>query len=73
MKLNLDSHTVDIPCPGCGKKVAKTIGWLKTHPKFDCACGQPIAVDLSQFKQGLAGAQKSMDSIDAALRKIGKR
>lgn len=73
MKLNLDSATVQLPCSACGQKLAKTVGWLKLHPKFTCSCGQPIEVDLSQFQQGEARVQKSLDSLAASVRKIGKR
>ena len=73
MKLNADSHTITLPCPGCGKKHTQTVRWLKAHKQITCACGASIAVDLTKFDQGIATAQKSVDSLEATLRKLGKR
>lgn len=73
MKLNLDSHTIDLPCSGCGQKHKKTLGWLKAHQQFTCGCGASITVDLTQLEQGLARANKSLDGLKAAFGKLGKR
>jgi predicted RNA-binding Zn-ribbon protein involved in translation (DUF1610 family) len=73
MELKIDSHTVDIPCPSCGKKTAQTIGRLKAQPKFTCTCGQSVTVDLAQFKKTVAAVQKRLDDLQAQLRKFGKR
>lgn len=73
MKLNLDSQAIDLTCSSCGQKSTQTIGWLKQHGQFTCACGQGITVDLSQLEHGLAATQKALDGISAALGKFGKR
>lgn len=73
MKLNLDSHSVDIACPSCGKKQAHTIGRLKAHPDVSCPCGATIKVNLEKFDKGIAEAQKSIDDFQATLRKLSKR
>ena len=70
MNLNLDSHTIELPCSACGQKLQKTIGWLKAHRQFDCTCGKPITVDLTQFEQTERTLQKSLDGLSAAF---GKR
>lgn len=72
MELNVDSLTVDIPCPACGQKTQQTIGWLKAQRQFSCACGQAITVDLSQLKQAVVGAQKLLDHFSTHLRNIAK-
>lgn len=73
MKLNLDSHTLDLPCGGCGKKHSKTLAWLKANKQITCDCGATTTVDVSKFEQGLATAQKSLDGLQATLGKLGKR
>lgn len=73
MELNVDSHTVDIPCPACGQKTQETIGGLKAQPHFTCVCGQAISVDLSKVEQAVFGAQKLLDDFSAGLGKIAKR
>lgn len=49
MKGVLESKKIDIPCEKCGRKSPKTIGWLKTHKQFTCACGTRIHVDSRDF------------------------
>lgn len=73
MKLIADSHAITLPCPGCGQKHSKTVGWLKAHKHISCVCGARIDVDLTKFDQGIATAQKGLDDFEATLRKLGKR
>jgi hypothetical protein len=53
----LDSVTVDIPCPNpnkCGHKIAAKIGQLKRNPKLRCSkCKFEFSVDARQFRNTL--------------------
>lgn len=72
--MDLNSHTIDIPCPHCGKKFPETIGRLKQNPKLPCPhCGAVIAVKADQLRDGLKAVDKSLDKLRATLGKFGKR
>lgn len=60
MPLQLNDQSVNIPCPACGQHTAQTVGGLKKQPSFVCACGQPIRVDLTQFKKDVARANRAL-------------
>jgi hypothetical protein len=62
----LDSGRVDLPCPECGYKNRKTVGWLKTHNQFVCAGCRKVTIDTRGFRQG-------MRKVDAELDKLTKR
>lgn len=73
MKLDLDSQPITFPCPGCKKKITEKIGRLKRDPKITCpGCGQGILIDGKELRRGIDAAQKSLDSVAASLRKLGK-
>ena len=72
-KLDFDSRRIDIPCGGCGTQFTQTIGWLKHHGAFTCACGARNVVDSTKFDQGVASAQKALDDLRAKVRRLGKR
>ena len=56
-----DDQTLDIPCPDCGKKAEKSVGWLKANKKFTCSgCGQTIDLQSDQFRRELAKAEKAL-------------
>ena len=73
MKLDIESHRIGIPCPSCGQKRTETIAWFQRHLQYTCACGQSIAIDTTQLKQGIATAQKALDDFAASIAKLGKR
>ena len=69
----MDSASIDIPCPGCGQKVSKTIGWLKSHPNLVCpGCGAAIRVDPDQLRKITDGVNKALDNLRRTLGKLGK-
>ena len=57
----------------CTEQHTQTVGWLKAHRQITCTCGASFNVDLKKFDQGIATAQKSLDDLEATLRKLGKR
>lgn len=74
MKLDLDSHRIDLKCPGCGHKLSETIGRLKRNPTLTCSgCGQEIAVKADELKRGIDSVQRSLDQLTRSLGSIGKR
>ena len=42
----LDNQSIEIPCPDCGHKTAKTVGWIKANKKFICRCGAQINLEI---------------------------
>lgn len=45
----LDDEPVEIPCPKCGAKHQKTIGWLNVNDRFACSCGVTITLDKQEW------------------------
>lgn len=56
----LDSAAIDVPCPQCGKKHKKTVGWLKTNKRIACGCGGNVTVDPSRFRREIAKAERDL-------------
>jgi transcription elongation factor Elf1 len=51
MKNALDSATVELPCPHCGKKSRETIGALKTKTNITCRhCGKKSRETIGALK-----------------------
>lgn len=69
----LDNQTIDIDCPACGHKSRKTVGWLKAHRDFACACGQTIHIEADQFRREIAKVDKAVDDLLRKLDGFGKR
>lgn len=73
MKLDLDSQPMSLTCPGCSRKLQEKLGRLKRDPTVKCpGCQQPIKIEAASLRKGLASAQKSLDSLVAAVKRIGK-
>ncbi len=72
MKLDIDSHTVGIPCPNCGEKVEETIGRLKTDPNLTCGCGAVIQVDAKDLRSGIDQIERSLNELRRTFRNLGK-
>lgn len=68
-----DDAAISIPCPGCGEKTEKTIGWLKTHNHFACpACQKIITLEKEKLLSGLKSAEKSIADFQRSIAKLGK-
>jgi predicted RNA-binding Zn-ribbon protein involved in translation (DUF1610 family) len=73
MKVNLDGHTLDIPCPSCGEKSEQTFGRLKDNPDFSCAqCGALIHIKPDELRAVAEGVQEKVDGLARMLSKLGK-
>ncbi len=44
-----EDATVPIPCPACGQKTEKSLGWLKANDHFTCGCGTTVNVNGEEF------------------------
>ena len=60
----LDDEPVEIPCPKCGAKHQKTIGWLNVNDRFACSCGVTITLD----NRSGANLERSMMSLGVSPR-----
>ena len=66
----LNDHSINIPCPQCGQKTAKTLGWIKAHTDFMCAgCGRLITLDRDQLIGELRKVEKSISEFGRQFRK----
>ncbi|ERI34771.2 hypothetical protein N879_04375 [Alcaligenes sp. EGD-AK7] len=72
MKLNIDSHAVEVPCQACGKKLSQTIGRLKQDPDIKCSCGVTTKIDAPGLRNGIAKAEKSLSDFQRNLSKMFK-
>lgn len=68
----IDSQEIDIPCENCSRKTKKSIGWIKSHNDFTCACGAHIKIDANKFKTEIANVDRSIASLQKSLKNIGK-
>lgn len=68
----LDTTEIEIPCQNCSRKTKKSIGWIKSHNDFTCACGTHITIDASNFKSEIAKAERSFAELQKTLKNFGK-
>jgi len=65
-----DSAEIDIPCPQCGHKTKKTVGWIKTHHHHVCGCGFRVDLDADELLAGLGQVGKTLDNLRRTVGKI---
>ena len=73
MKNAFDDKPIDLPCPTCGQKNAKTLKWVAANNQFTCKCGQVVTFDNSQFKSEYNKAKKSLADLEKTLKNLGKK
>ena len=66
MKLYLTQHSVEIPCPKCGKELKEKIGRLYRDHYITCPVCGPVTVDTDQLR-------RLEDAINKELAKIPKK
>lgn len=51
-----DRATIPLPCPGCGAKTEKAVGWFEDTPgAFDCSgCGETVHLESQDVRQLVA-------------------
>lgn len=70
-KTMLEDFKLDIPCPACGQKTAKTIGWVKANDHLACAhCGRDFTLDRDQFLGEITKAEKSLAKFRRSFGKL---
>jgi transcription elongation factor Elf1 len=73
MKNALDSATIEVPCPHCGKKTSESIGKLKLKRDITCRhCRQVIAVDATQMRREVAKVEQALAKLSTTLGRLGK-
>ena len=73
MNLDLNDHTLEIPCSACGEKIPEKIGRLKDSPTLTCTrCGAHINVDATELKRGIESIEKSIDDLRKKLKGMFK-
>ena len=65
----VDDQTLELPCPHCGKKTAKTVRWVKANQQFTCACGTAVTLDAEQFRAEIAKLDKAFASLGSMFKK----
>ena len=69
MTINLDSKSIEIRCPKCGKQLAQTIGRLKHNPHIPCpACGAIIHIKADELREALKSANKAASDLNRKIR-----
>lgn len=69
----LDSHEIELPCGGCGRKTKKAIGWINSHQQFTCPCGAVTRLNTDKFKPGIAKANAAFKKLEDTIKSIGRR
>lgn len=68
-----DNATISVPCPGCGHKSEKSLGWLNANDHFLCqGCGRNIQLNTEELRAALKSADKSLADFTRSLIKLGK-
>jgi hypothetical protein len=55
---------VDLDCPECGGTIPAKVGDVRTSGTVDCACGQRIRIDGSEFAAELQRLESSFDRFE---------
>lgn len=64
-----DDQSIDIPCPECRKKTARTVAQIKRQPKLTCSgCGGVIDIDAKELLRELDKAEKQARDMFRGLR-----
>lgn len=73
MKSVLDSTTIEVPCPHCGKKSSETIGALKNKTKLTCRhCKTAFDLDASELRRKVAEVENALKKTLGAFGRLGK-
>lgn len=68
-----DTQNLNIPCPQCGQKVEKSVGWIKANDSYVCpGCSGLVSLDKQGLIAGLNSADKALDAFRKSIRKLGK-
>jgi len=66
----LDDVEIEIPCSQCGRKMKKSIRWIKNNSEFTCACGVRIILDADQFRREIAEKEAQLRNLGNSFKKF---
>lgn len=64
----LDDAEIPIPCPKCGRKTKKRIGWIQTNSNFTCVCGTRITLEANQFRREIDKVNNAFGDLQRTLK-----
>lgn len=66
--------TIDISCPKCGEKIAKSIAWLETNDTLGCtACGGRITLDnIEELRATFGDVEKGISDFISDIGKLNR-
>lgn len=70
----LNGAEIDIPCPSCGHKIKKSIGWLQSHDNLTCGgCRKVIKIEGgSDFRDAMREVDASLDELTESFKNFGR-
>lgn len=72
MELNLDSASIDIPCPQCGKASKQLFGRLRLQQhEIACECGCRFSLNTAQLDELHARLQQISRDALGSIRRPG--
>jgi predicted RNA-binding Zn-ribbon protein involved in translation (DUF1610 family) len=70
----VDDQPLSIPCPNCGHKITKTIGWCRGNGKLACAeCDFIACLDTRQVQQELAKVDQALSDFIQAFAQLANQ
>jgi predicted RNA-binding Zn-ribbon protein involved in translation (DUF1610 family) len=71
--IDLSQVTLDFPCPHCGHKFHKTIGWAESHSYVACpSCGRNIHFNASDLRNAFQIARDAITKFQRRIRDFGQ-
>lgn len=64
----LDKKVIDLPCPNCGRKHPKEIGWIKANRELACDCGGRIRLDADKFVREIREVEEALKRLPKWVR-----
>ena len=64
-----DDDLFPFPCPGCGEKLEKSVGWLKTNTRLKCPeCERNVWFYNETFLRALDQAERAINDFGRDIR-----
>lgn len=71
MRLSIDEHVIELPCPACGKNIKQKISWFKRDKNCCPSCGRRLDTDeFAAFRRELVDIEKKVLQPGIKLPKI---
>ena len=59
--------TIPIICRGCGNRVEKTLGWVKSDGNFVCDCGRSVTIKADSLIEAYTRLEEALDAFRNGL------